>query len=35
MHVKAVLIIGDIANKTFTMEWVLTVGDDENPLNNR
>jgi hypothetical protein len=35
MHVKAVLLIGDYANKENTMDWVLNVGDDENPLNNR
>ena len=35
MHVKAVLLIGDYANKENTMDWVLNVGDGENPLNNR
>jgi hypothetical protein len=35
MHVKAVLLIGDYANKENTMDWELNVGDDENPLNNR
>ena len=36
MHVKAVLIIGDWATSSTTLkDWVLTVGNNSNPLSNQ
>jgi hypothetical protein len=34
MHVKIVLIIGDYKNKANTRDWILTVGDNPDPLLN-
>ena len=34
MHVKVVVIIGDWLTKTNTQNWLLTVGDNPDPLLN-
>jgi hypothetical protein len=34
MHIKVVLIIGDYSTKENTRDWILTVGNDPNPLLN-
>jgi len=34
MHVKVVLVIGDVETKANTQDWKLTVGDHSDPLMN-
>jgi hypothetical protein len=34
MHVKVVLIIGNYATMSNTKDWILTVGNYPNPLQN-
>ena len=34
LHVKSVLLIGDVNNKANTADWKLTLGDDPDPNSN-
>ena len=34
MHVKAVIILGDYGTKANTQDWILTVGDISDPMQN-